>query len=303
MEPNKQHIDADEFFASNLVPARFFIQQALDEVKLMRSGQYGYRIGLLSLNELVGLYPKELFLVAGRPGSGKSALALQLVEDVIVQMRKRQAEGRIAFFTMEMSPGQVMRREACAIIGVSSWTFRRGLATPEEYDQLETAISGLVKDRMHIDPSGAPTVEHIIEQLIALEEAGPIPLVVTDMFDLIDMTTVRGYEKAVKIGYALKNIAKRFNTTVLATIQMNREYEKRADKTPILSDIMNGGEQAADVVVALAHRNDMMGGVDAHVLKHRDGPTGKASLHFNAEAMRFSDTERHDLNPKTDDDE
>ncbi|MDP3934899.1 MAG: DnaB-like helicase C-terminal domain-containing protein, partial [Candidatus Giovannonibacteria bacterium] len=106
-------------------------------------------------------------------------------------------------------------------------------------------------------------------------------------------------QQITEISRSLKGLARELNVPVLALSQLNRAIESRPNKKPQLSDLRDSGaiEQDADVVIFI-HREDLVkensdrpNQADLLIEKHRNGPTGKATLYFNKEKASFSSLE------------
>lgn len=282
----------DEFFTNRLVPAGIAQERARVRLMAMQTGTF-LNTGIDCLDRRLRLMPTEVVFVAGRAGTGKTAFGMQMVSNAQRFIVKNKESSSVAVFSAEMSADSLMLREAAAITNTSVERLGLGQATPEEYEEVERVLRKLRYDNVFIDESSAPTLEHMVEQLQALQDASPLRLVLFDYMELAGEFGQNQSDRMAKIGRGLKAIARRFEVPVVVLAQLNREIEKRQDKRPLLSDIMHGGEQSADIILAL-HRPHLYDKaqpaalVEAHIVKYRNGRTGVENLFFNSQTLRFS---------------
>ena len=283
----------DDFFTSNLMPAGMSNQRA-QQYLAQAANKMFLRTGIEPLDKHIRLVPGELVFIGGRAASGKTALGMQITRNVCRSLAG--SKGIVAFFSAEMTMQSLVLREAAAECGVPMERLTLGEATPFEVERVEQYLrsGGPLLDHLFVDESPAPTLEHMLEQLGALTEAGyDLRLVVFDYLELAGELGANQQERIAKISRGLKAIAKHFNVPVVTLAQLNREIEKRADKKIQMSDFMFGGEQAADIVIGLlkpslydeAISRNL---VEAHIVKYRNGRIGIEPMYFDEKAMRFS---------------
>lgn len=286
-------MNADEFFRGNLAPAGFAIQRARERLRKIQSGQIGLKTKLKVLDDYMRLLPGELTAVGGRSGTGKTAFGMQLIYNVLTQMIDENLTGFIAIFSAEMDGESLMLREACALEKIQLWRILNKEATPEEYDRVDWRLSVMESQRLLIDESPAPTLEHMIEQLSAAsEERGTIRMVLFDYTELSGEFDRDEGRRIAKISRGLKAIAKKFKTPVVTLSQLNRDIESRADKTPTMRDLMHGGEREPDRILILVRswfydKTAPKELIAAHIVKNRNGRLGEVAFFFEEETMRF----------------
>lgn len=278
----------------------------------------GAPTGFSTLDKMTtGLHGGDLAIVAGRPGSGKSAFALNII-------RHMSAHGDgVLVFSLEMSDQQLVMR-LLSQEHIDMQTLRTGKdrggkpMNSETLYRFSSAVSKLEKRNIFIDDSGVLTVleaksraRRMAKQMS--RQGKRLAMVVVDYLQLLSATANdsgdnRAQEVAV-ISRGLKALAKELNVPVLALSQLNRSAKERAAKEPLLSDLRESGaiEQDADIVMFLHEKNsdepDYTGpseeGTPVKLIigKQRNGPTGKISLQFQKQFSRFAEAVREDETP------
>lgn len=286
-------IDIDAFFRENLQPSTFAVQRARERLAAMQSGTVGFKTGLSSLEEFIRLAPGQLFTVAGRSGTGKTAFGMQLVYSVMQQMVERNDPGVVCIFSAEMDGESLMLREACAIEKISFWRVQTGECSKSDYARLDARLAQMDNPHLYIDESSAPTLEHMAQQLKALVDSGcKISLVLFDYTELAGEMDRDESKRVNKISRGLAGLAKRFACPVVTLSQLNRDIEGRAEKTPSMRDLMHGGERDAAGILILvrpwtydkAAPREL---VNAYVVKNRFGKQGETTLGFDETSLRF----------------
>jgi replicative DNA helicase len=250
------------------------------------------RTGLCELDRRLGggLQSGRLYVAAGRPGMGKSALVFQA-------MVSAARDGHRALgFTLEMKAPQLQARLLAHESGIDSRSLRTA-AGDERAGELSVASSRLSQLPYAIVDDARVTVQQL--RLTARRERAKrgLKLVVVDYLQLMASEgrhDTREQEVA-SISRELKKLANELDIAVLAACQLNRNLEQRADKRPMLSDLRESGaiEQDADVVMLL-YRDDYYdenskerGLCDIGIAKWRDGDTGVVRTLFERETSTF----------------
>ena len=258
--------------------------------------------GYAELDELTcGFQPSELIIVAGRPSMGKTALGLNIAENLAL------VEGRpVLFFSLEMSRQQLAQRILCSRAKVDSHLLRRGKHSARDLHDLQAAAEQ-IKDKPLLvdDTSHLSILELRARARMAYRKFGIRALFV----DYLQLMHVPGAEsrqaEVAQISRGLKAMAKELNIPVIAMAQLNRNPEDRAGNRPRISDLRESGaiEQDADVVILLhregyykdagEHGRDDEGLAELIVAKQRNGPVGTVELHFNKKYTRFDHSAHH----------
>jgi len=270
----------------------------LDELFERRHHITGLATGFTDFDNLTsGLQPAELIILAARPGVGKTALALNIMQHAALHLGKPAA-----IFSMEMAREALLYRLLCAEARVDSHRFRSGFLNREEMGKLTLALARLAEAPVWIDDTPGLTVLEMRAKCRRLQAEKGLALVVVDYLQLM---SGRGrYENRTQeissISRGLKALAKELRLPVIAVSQLSRAPEQRGgDHRPQLSDLRESGsiEQDADVVAFIfrpeMYRDpenvpeDERGLAELIISKQRNGPTGKIKLAFLREFTRF----------------
>lgn len=257
---------------------------------------------------LGGLQRGDLIILAGRPSQGKSAFTQNLIERVARQGNV------VLFFSIEMGKEQIAERAGIAHAQVESSRVRNGILQPEDWDSIDGAMWELERLRVWVDDSPRISTAQMRARARRIKKKeGRLDLIVVDYLQLIQDTWEKGWSKNDYVGQVtkrLKALARDLDVPVIVICQMSRDIEKRADKTPLLSDLRDSGEieQDADVVIFLHTPAKKSSGVGVNdevppeelcgirqliVAKQRNGPVGRVPVMFHKRFMVFSD---HDVN-------
>ena len=241
-----------------------------------------------------GFQPGNLIVLAARPSMGKSALALSIIEHVVLKETLP-----CAFFTLEMSRQEVAQRLLGMWSKVDSHRIRTGKLERDDWPRLAAAANALEPAPLFVDDTPALSLLELRSRSQTLKRREPdLAMVVVDYMQL--MTTGRQEESRLQevsaISRGLKGIARDLDVPILALSQLSRAVEQRTDKRPILSDLRESGgiEQDSDVVMFIYRDeyynsdSDKQGLAEVHVAKHRNGPTDTIELAFLKRYAKFS---------------
>ncbi len=255
----------------------------------------GLSSGLADLDRLLdGFCPGRLYVIAGRPGSGKSVFGLQTVRAALL------AGQRALLFSLEMPAAEVVHRLLAAEIPLPLGSLQSARLSPPEWGEVADAAIRLSPQPLWIDDSSQLAIADLQSRARRLHRIAPLHLIVVDYIGLMDGERRGGdYSNRVQeissITRALKQLAKELAVPVLALSQLNRTLEQRGDKRPILSDLRESGsvEQDADVV-GFVYRDELHNPdspdkdcAEFIVRKNRSGKTGMIPLRFDGEHCRF----------------
>jgi replicative DNA helicase len=252
----------------------------------------GVPTGLKTLDAKTGgLQPSDLILVAGRPGLGKTSLALCFVEHAALRAGKT-----CAIFSLEMSELQLVQRLISMTAEIDGNRIRRGRLSLPELQAISDASGRLQQAQIYVEESSRLTVTDILAKSRRLQaERGKLDLIVIDYLQLIEGAgnDENRVQEVGKISRALKAIARELEVPVVAISQLSRQIETRGTE-PTLSDLRDSGALEADAdLVMFVWQKDQQDRKDSVVrlklAKHRNGPTADIDLHFEAELTRFRD--------------
>jgi replicative DNA helicase len=283
-----------------LVPLRALLGDYYDRIEYLyqhRGETIGVPTGFVDLDRLLGGFqPADLIIVAGRPGTGKTSLAL-----TIADYAARRHGRCITLFSLEMPAQQVLQRLVSGGTGVESQRLRTGDINEEELARVARAMGELSETSIYIDDTPAIAPLELRAKARRLQAEHPMDLIIVDYMQLMQ-AGVRMENRVQEVSYIsrqLKSLASELHVPVVACSQLSRAVESRADKRPVLSDLRESGsiEQDADVVMFI-YREEMYvedtfkpNIADIMVAKHRNGPTGQVSLRFMKEQARFANLE------------
>lgn len=298
--------------SDNVAPLSDVIRATLDDLERRQQARQageciGIPTGLRRLDALTGGWRGgQLVVLAGRPGTGKSATMLHFA-------RAAAASGvPLCLFSLEMPSGQLAGRMLVGGSGVDSGAFRTGNVDASDWTKIETAGASLSAMPVYLNDRANITMGAIRSQCKAMHRRGRCGMVIIDYLQLLDTAsrntnTTREREIAAASRSA-KLLAKELGVPIILLSQLSRKVEERADKTPLLSDLRESGaiEQDADMVLFL-DRPAMYGaqtidtnryglisseGVGVlHIAKNREGATGRIYLRHNESLTRITDYE------------
>lgn len=253
----------------------------------------GVPTGFIDLDgTLAGLHGGDLIIMAARPSMGKTALAMNIVQNVAVD------HGTAALvFSLEMPGQQLAERMLSGSANVNGQAMRTGVLVNDDWSQIAAAAGKLSAADIFIDSGASLSVVDVRARARRAKSKYGIGLVVIDYLQLM-RGTGRGYDRqneVAEISRGLKSLAKELDVPVLALSQLNRSLESRADKRPMLSDLRESGslEQDADVIMFI-YRDDYYhegrgqdGFAELIIGKQRSGPIGTIKLVFQKEISTF----------------
>lgn len=256
----------------------------------------GTPTGFADLDAMTGgLRPDQLIVIAGRPGLGKSTLAMDVARHTAIK-RGRTA----AFFSLEMGRREIQMRIQAATGRVGLHRLRNGGLTDDDWARIARTQESITSAPLYLDDAADLTLSSIRTKARRLAARSGLDLVVVDYLQLLHTSGRRPesrQQEVSELSRGLKLLAKELSVPVVALSQLNRASEARADKRPILSDLRESGavEQDADVVI-LVHREDAhepehprAGEADLIVAKNRNGATGTITVAFQGHYSRFVD--------------
>lgn len=250
----------------------------------------GISTGFAQLDEATnGYQPGQLWVLAARPGQGKSALLLNLAENLV-------KEGiPTAIFSAEMLGEQLAVRSLSGQARIDSLKLARGEINKAEFARLETAIGKSIGWPLWIDDrAGMRLIDILVSTRQLIKERG-VKVVFVDYLQLIkEPEGSRNREDAVRrLSDGFTQLAKEMAITVIALAQLNRSSEKRDGKKPQVSDLRDSGsiEQDANVILLLhpldPDSTEMLVDVEVIVGKCRGGRLGPIPFEFDKPTTTF----------------
>jgi replicative DNA helicase len=279
----------------------------------------GLATGFHDLDEkLLGLQKGDLLILAARPSMGKTALALNLAEQIARGGRtpespQRGAHAAVGVFSLEMSKASLVQRLLSAFSGVSGQRLRTGELTATERATIKTCAEGLEDTPLFIDDTPGLTILQLRTRARRMVTQHAVQCIVIDYLQLLTAPGSARESRQAEvsaISRGIKALAKELEVPVLCLAQLNRASEQREGNRPRMSDLRESGsiEQDADVVLLL-HREDYyhrgepawnpehpefneenrdkIGTAELIIAKQRNGPTGTVQLTWDAATTRF----------------
>ncbi|MDW8307890.1 MAG: replicative DNA helicase [Verrucomicrobiales bacterium] len=265
-----------------------------------RKGELGgIGTGFPDLDKMTdGFHGGEMIVIAARPSMGKTSLAMNIVEHVVLVEKLP-----VAVFSLEMTAEALVLRMLCSIARVNLRNIREGFMSEADFPKLRMATDQLVSAPLFIDDTAGLSILQLRARARRLAQQHGIKLFVIDYLQLLHSTSRRAQEnrqqEIAEISGGIKALAKELNVPVIVLSQLNRELERDKNRRPRLSDLRESGaiEQDADVVGLLykpSSGEDDEGleeadGVPVNLLiaKQRNGPTGDVNLTFLKPFTRF----------------
>jgi replicative DNA helicase len=277
------------------------VKHALSVMNTMitRKGEMtGVRSGFADLDALTwGFQRSDLIILAARPSMGKTALALNIAENIVLP--KRGTPAPVMVFSLEMSAHQLMQRMICSRGRINMKLLRDGILSKngEEMNRMLAAADEIGRAPLYIDDSSSIPVSHIRARARRQHSRMPLGAIVVDYLQLMapmsrDMPREQQVSEASR---GLKALAKELDVPVIVLSQLNRSAEKD-NRPPRLSDLRESGaiEQDADIVLMLSRPKDAdekfqvaADTTDLLVAKQRNGPVGELKLTFLRDITRF----------------
>ena len=289
---------------ADILPGTF---EDIEEYHRRGGGITGLPTGFEELDlKTAGMHNSDLVILAGRPSMGKTALALNMIEHIAIDLHKA-----CAFFSLEMSKEQLAQRMLCSRARINAHSMRTGRLRASEYSALSIAVGPLSEAPVFIDDSASIGILELRAKARRLKAQHDLALVVIDYLQMMHgpRSMENRQQEIALISRSLKSLAKELSIPVLALSQLSRQVEQRGgERRPQLSDLRESGaiEQDADLVMFVYRperydiTEDSSGRSMANVAeiiigKQRNGPTGTVRLTFLKEYARFENLAREGL--------
>lgn len=267
--------------------------------RLMRmdGSNTGLATGFYDLDHLTsGLQNSDLIIIAGRPASGKSTLALNIATHAALH------EGAtVAFFNLEMSKEQLVSRVISTETGVPLYNIRTGKVGSDELFAIAKGLNGVGDAKFLLDDTPGISVPELRSRCRRIKAKYGLDLVIVDYLQLMQANS-RAESRVQAVSEMTRNLkilARELDVPLIVLSQLSREPDKRTDHTPLMSDLRESGsiEQDADIIMMLyrpaaytdteeyrEHNNIAY----LNVVKHRNGETRKIDLLWVPELTKFT---------------
>lgn len=262
----------------------------IDELHKKGSGFRGIQTGFVDLdNVLSGMQASNLLILAARPGQGKTAMVVNMSQNIAVDQKKP-----VGIFSLEMSQEELVDRLLIGQADVDAWKLKTGRLAESDFAKLSQAMGELADAPIFIDDTPGISIAEMRTKGRRLQLEQKIELLIVDYLQLINPG--RRYDNRVQevsiVSQGLKNLARELKIPVLAVSQLSRAVEHRGEKKPQLADLRESGaiEQDADVVMFLYRPEAEVSNImqtKLLIAKHRNGPLGEIDLLFRGDRIRF----------------
>lgn len=258
-----------------------------------------YPTGFRDMDELMGggMRGGQLVLIAARPATGKSVMALNILSHLAI---KRGVP--CAYFSREMLGPELAKRLLAAESKITLDALNSRKLKDNELERLNQTIQRIAGAKLFVDDSTDTDIADIVAKAKQLQRREGVKVIAIDYIQLVNCIAItkRGggrQEEMAEVSKLTKRLALATGLVVIAVAQLNRGPEQRGDKRPALADLRESGqlEQDADTAILL-HREDMYsteseraGEVDFIVAKHRNGPTKTVAAAFQGHFSRMVD--------------
>ncbi len=265
----------------------------------------GLGTGFVQVDETIGgLQAGNLIIIAGRPGMGKTSIALNMAQHVAIREQKA-----VAIFSLEMSGKDLMTRILSSEANLSGKGVRSGHLSHGDWQTLHLHADQLRPAPIHIDDTASLSLLELASKARRAKAEKGVELVILDYLQL--MSAGGRYEnrntEIAAITRHLKQLAKELEIPVMALSQLSRQPERRGgDHRPQLADLRESGsiEQDADIV-AFVFREEiykpddpsLRGLAELILAKNRHGETKNLPLVFLGKNTTFKSRAHQDHEP------
>ena len=235
-----------------------------------------------------------LYVLAGRPGMGKTSLALDLTRHVALALQRP-----VGVFSLEMRSGELGLKLTSTEANLAARNLRTRHLSNRQWRDLYAAVRHLTAAPLYLDDTPGLVLRDLEARAWWLKAQHPaLALLVVDYLQLVT-AGIRVEQRRLEVAYItrrLKNLAGELGVAVLVLSQLNRELTRRSDPRPHLADLAESGaiEQDADQV-AFVHRPEvyapdddtLRGRAEIIIAKHRQGETGTVELTWAGATTSF----------------
>jgi replicative DNA helicase len=277
--------------------------RTVERILVEKRGISGIPTGFNDLDkQLLGLHPEEMIIIAARPSMGKTSLALNIVENVVLGKLDNQPRP-VGVFSLEMSREQMILRLLGSHARIPIHDIASGYLNERKHRLLASAADIFSKAPIFLDDTGGLDIMELRARARRMKKKHDIALFVIDYLQLLHCKerSREGRQNEISaISGSLKNMAKELKVPVLVVSQLNRAPEARdREGRPRMADLRDSGsiEQDADVIclMRLPSKYTEEEGTQSEdaeeaiidIAKQRNGPTGEIRFTFMKKIMRF----------------
>jgi replicative DNA helicase len=241
-----------------------------------------------------GFQGGQLIVLAGRPGMGKTSVAISFL------IHAAKVGKKVFMASLEMTSARLMDKVLCSEAEINHADYKGGRLSDDDRNKAEGSLDEFAKWGVTFNDDMVSNIDQIHAIAKAQKERGGLDFLIIDYLQLMRSRERAGNreQEVSQISRATKMMAVDLDIPILLLAQLNRGVEERPDKRPMLSDLRESGaiEQDADIVLFVYRDcvyNDAAPAESGELLisKHREGPTGSIDFWCNESLTRFKDAE------------
>lgn len=293
----------DDIFSTKLFAVkdvvRDAIRYALDHAK--QNGKIsGLPSGFYDLDDMTdGFHNSELIIIAARPSVGKTAFALNILNNMALRNGRK-----VGFFSCEMPKLQLMLRMLCSEAEVDQQRLKKGTLPQQSLAQLAEVANHFYQSTIIFDDTPNIPIMELRSKARKMKREFGIECIMIDYLGLIsvgeEMTQLPRHEQVAFVSKSLKSLARELEIPIIALAQLNRLVESRGDDgVPRMSDLKDSGsiEQDADLIMFIHRKqsqlseNEGVAKADLRKIiigKNRNGPIGDIDFIFLNQYTKFA---------------
>jgi replicative DNA helicase len=285
--------------------------QVIETLQRKGSSVTGVSSGFFKLDELTaGFQASDLVIIAARPSTGKTALALAFARNAAVDYQTP-----VLFFSLEMAELQLGMRLLCAEAMADAQQVRTGKISAADTTRIASRLDKISRAEIYVDDTPGISIIELAAKARRMKQEKKIGMIVIDYLQLVtpvrdNKSNMNREQEIAQISRTLKALAKELMIPIISLAQLSRAVESRTgDKRPQLSDLRESGsiEQDADMVMFLS-RPEMYGKqqfedgtstkdiIELIIGKQRNGPIGDVRLKFIKQYARFENLDTNYTN-------
>jgi len=261
------------------------IKEVYENIKLRmaHSGIRGTPFGVKSVDMMTGgIAAGDLWIIAGRPSQGKTAMAC----NSIINSAKEGVKSLV--FSFEMSRDAFIERLIAIDTKISISSIRLAQLSPEQLEKIGESAKRIKELPIYIDSCFTADIGYLDTTIRKYRQLHNIDTVYVDYVQLMAERNEQSTHEIGRISRRLKLLANELGIGAVLLSQLNREVEHRDDRRPIMSDLRQSGnlEEDADLIAGL-YRDEYYfkdspnkGTIEFIIRKQRNGPIGTIYLNF-----------------------
>ena len=288
----------DEF----TVPIGVGVSEAYDWTDRAAKGEVvGVPTGFIDVEKVIGsMIAGNVYIVAGRPGDGKTAFLLSVARNVA------KSGKRVGIFSLEMSRMQVAQRLIAMEGGLDLQNTIQGKMKEMDWPVYTHAVEQVEALPIVINDLSSINIYQIRQTARKIKASGGLDLILVDYIQLAESGEKHRERRELDVSAVsrgLKYLARELNVPILAAAQLSRAVEQRAGNRPILSDLRESGSLEQDAYcVMFLYRSKEAGKenvTEIIVAKHRNGKTGSVDLIWRDTLAKFENAVTRMFRPNT----